>query len=269
MVKAQLAKPIYKVEALLKSDKWAMQQKLDGQRMIVKCGEKVEAFNREGAPKKCPKEIMDYFSTLSTSWTFDGELIDSKFYMFDILEIPTGNIQNWTLERRDQLLTKLSTKLADPIYKVPLIRKDKKEVFESLQEKHVEGVVFKQLEAPYLNKKTYNFLKYKFVNDVDCVVLDAGFEDKSNLVLGMYDGREFVEVGRVSSLTGDGPKVQIGDVVKVTILYSTKDNRLYQPVKPMIRTDKKPKQCHLSQMKETRTCRDIFKTVEGLVDISD
>lgn len=267
MPKAQLAKPVFNVEPLLKSNKWGMQQKLDGQRMIVKCGDGVEAFNREGAPKVCPKNISEYFSTLNSTWIFDGELIGDKYYLFDILEIPTGNIQNWTLQRRNELLQKLAAKLQDPVYTVPLILENKKEALQSLQEKRVEGVVFKQLESPYVGKKTYSFLKYKFVNDVDCVVMDLGFLDKKNIVLGMYDRKNLVEVGRVSSLTGDGPRVQVGDVVKVTILYSTKDNRLYQPVKPIIRTDKNKFDCKISQMKETRTHKEVFRTVEDLVDI--
>ena len=268
MIKAQLAKPVYEVEALLKSKKWGLQQKLDGQRMIVKCGDKVEAFNREGAPKKCPNNISHFFSTLSSTWVFDGELIGDKYYLFDILEIPTGNIQDWTCERRNALLQKLSTKLKDPVYVVPLVIERKREALETLKGNRAEGVIFKNLEAPYLNKKTYNFLKYKFINDVDCVVLDVGLDDKSNISLGMWDGRSFVEVGRVSSLTGDGPAIEKNDVVSVTILYSTKDNRLYQPVKPMLRYDKHAKDCKISQLKETRTCKEVFKTQEDLVDIS-
>lgn len=266
MIRAQLAKPVYQVDQLLVSDKWGMQQKLDGQRMIVRCGSEVEAFNREGAPKNCPANIRKYFSSLH-SWIFDGELIGDQYYVFDILEIPTGNIQNWTFQRRNELLQKLASKLQKPVHVVPLFIDNKKEILESLMEKKSEGVIFKQLEAPYVGKKTYSFLKYKFVNDVDCVVLGRDLDDKQNLSLGMWDGNKLTEVGRVSSLTGDGPRARVGDVVKVTILYSTKDNRLYQPVKPIIRTDKSPLQCTTSQLKETRTHKEVFKTAAGLVDI--
>lgn len=268
MIKAQLAKPVYEVKALLDSDRWGMQQKLDGQRMIIKCGGKVEAFNREGGPKKCPNNISNFFSTLTSTWVFDGELVGSKYYIFDILEIPTGNIQNWTLKRRNDLLEKLSSKFVSPVYVVPLILNKKEEALKKLKKNNAEGVIFKNLESPYLNRKTYNFLKYKFVNDVDCVVLDVGLDDKSNLSLGMWDGNKYVEVGRVSSLTGDGPKIKKHDVVKVTILYSTKDNRLYQPVKPMLRDDKTARDCSISQLAETKTCKEVFKTLEDLVDIS-
>jgi hypothetical protein len=45
----------------------------------------------------------------------------------------------------------------------------------------------------------------------------------------------------------------VGDVVTVILLYSTDDNRLYQPTMPKIRLDKAPEECGWDQLDLCRT----------------
>jgi ATP-dependent DNA ligase len=258
-MKAQLAKATNNPTQYLNSDQWAMQQKIDGWRMILECGsEGIKTLNRNGDPLKCPAAITRSFKDFTTHWIFDGELLDDTYYIFDVLEIPTGNIQSWELSRRYELLYMLEDKFPDNVKLLPLIVEGKEERLEEYKEAGLEGVVFKLLSAEYLNKRTSAFLKYKFIKQVDCVILDAGFNEKDNFVLGMFNGVEYVDVGKVSSLTGDGPKAQIGNVVQVDILYVTDGNRLYQPVKPKIRTDKKPEECSVDQLLEYKTNKVVI-----------
>lgn len=248
-MKAQLPKSTNSPHQYLNSDKWGMQQKIDGWRMLLSCGnDGVVTYNRKGDILECPENIIEYFSVFTTDWTFDGELLDGVYYIFDLLEVPTGNVQNWPLIKRYEMLEMLANKFDGPIELVPLIVEDKETLFTSMKESRKEGVVFKLLSAPYINKTTSNFLKFKFINQVDCVILDKGIEDKDNFLLGLFDGKDFREVGKCSSLTGDGPQANIGDVVQVDILYVTKGDRLYQPVKPKLRWDKRPQECDISQL---------------------
>ena len=256
-MKAQLARSTNLPQHYILSDIWGMQQKVDGHRMLINCGDTVQAFNRQGDPRECPEEITSFFSALR-GWTFDGELLDDKYYIFDILEIPTGNCQNWPLLKRYELLEKLESKLKNPVYLLPLFIENKQEQFDKLLEDKAEGVIFKLLDAPYVNKKSSNFLKYKFINEVDCVILEAGFNDKENFVLGLWDGSGFVDVGKCSSLTADGPSAKVGDVVTVQVLYSTKGGRLYQAVAPRLRHDKAPQECLVGQIEECRTNKQIL-----------
>ena len=64
-MRAQLPKNTNTPQQYLKSDKWGMQQKIDGWRMLLSCGEKVETFNRKGDLLECPENIVDYFKAVS------------------------------------------------------------------------------------------------------------------------------------------------------------------------------------------------------------
>lgn len=256
-MRAQLPKNTNTPQQYLKSDKWGMQQKIDGWRMLLSCGEKVETFNRKGDLLECPENIVDYFKEFTTNWTFDGELLNGVYYIFDLLEIPTGNVQSWPLSRRYEMLEMISSKFNGPIELVPLITENKEEKFHEFKDGRNEGVVFKLLSAPYINKETSNFLKFKFISQVDCVILDKGIDNKDNFLLGLFDGVGFQEVGKCSALTGDGPNVKIGDVVQVDILYVTKGDRLYQPVKPKLRFDKTPQECLVDQLELYRANKEV------------
>ena len=258
-MKAQLASGVSQYQTYLDSPAWAMQQKVDGWRMLLECGPELKTYNRKGEDLDCPQEIRDAFSGLTTEWLFDGELLDGKYYIFDIIRIPTGSVKSWPLSKRYEMLSKLASKLGAVATVLPMFvsTEDKTEAFEKLRDSNAEGVVFKRLDGEYMEKKSTNFLKYKFVNQVDCVVLDTGINDKDNLLLGMYDGKSIVEVGKCSALTGDGPLVKVGDIVQVNALYSTEGGRLYQPVKPKLRTDKTALECELSQLLEIKANKEV------------
>jgi ATP-dependent DNA ligase len=113
-----------------------------------------------------------------------------------------------------------------------------------------EGLMFKRRDGAYTpGRRSSSLLKIKFRHDVDCIVIDTNLNGKSNMSLGLLDANNnLVEVAECTALAGDGPKIKPGMVVTVIYLYATKDNRLYQPTKPMIRTDKKLKECTLDQL---------------------
>jgi ATP-dependent DNA ligase len=258
VVKAQLPQTTKTATPYLSNDNWGMQQKIDGRRMLLSCGETVETFNRKGDHLDCPDSIIEYFSAFTTHWLFDGELLNDTYYIFDVLEIPTGDIRSWPLSRRYEMLSMLKDKFDGPVEVLPLYLENKEEIMQDLLTVTAEGVVFKRLDAEYVGKKTNSQLKYKFVKQVDCVILDRGVENKDNFLLGMYDGEKFIDVGKCSSLTGDGPQLDVGSVVQVDILYVTKGNRLYQPVKPMAGTDKDPTECLIDQLEEYKTTKEVL-----------
>ena len=135
----------------------------------------------------------------------------------------------------------------------------KKEFYVRLRREKAEGVVFKRRGAVYKQGRSTYLLKHKFTKTVDCVIIARNVDDKDNFVLAMYD--EFgclQEVGKVSALTGDGPKLKIGDVAEVTILYATNSNKLYQPVSPKLRLDKTEKECTLDQLEEMKPSKKVF-----------
>jgi hypothetical protein len=111
-----------------------------------------------------------------------------------------------------------------------------------------EGVIFRRLDAGYIQKRSSNLLKYKFRHDADCVVTALGTKGKANMALGLMSCGSLVDVGECSALTGDQHRIRVGDVVTVTYLYASSDRRLVQPTKPRLRRDKDPADCTIDQL---------------------
>lgn len=255
-MQAQLPKDCSDPNIYLDSPEWGISQKIDGQRMILSIDSgKVTGYNRNGVQRDVPATISNYLKDMPVSFTLDGELLDDQYNMFDII---SGTICSWQLERRYQLVCDLAERMdSNIIRKVSIHTLNKREIFDDLLYSNAEGVVFKKLSAPYKSGRNSNFIKYKFLNEVDCYVTELGCESKSNIVLSMWNGNEFIEVGKCSALTADGPSVKVGDVVTVTCLYATDSDRLYHTVMPRIRTDKLPQDCVIDQLELCRTNKEV------------
>lgn len=251
-----------RLEALLSDDRWAMSQKLDGHRFVVQTGP-VNVYNRHGEERTVPRELAAALGWIEAHWVLDGEWLDNTLHVFDIISTSRGSVTRWPWETRQKLLGDLVPKIALKTDAVTLVQQvhgteAKRELFDRCRDNMVEGVVFALTDSRYWQgKRTEMVYKYKFIKEVDCIVLRKGLDGKDNLEIGMFRNGAIVSVGRVSALTGDGPKVQPGDVVTVKVLYSTEAGRLFHPVKPILRTDKRPIECTFDQVEAIKTNREI------------
>lgn len=245
----------------LNDPNYLISQKIDGRRLVAGVRDrKPFAYNRSGDSLTLPPHLDEILKRrFPGSWLFDGELIEKDYYIFDVLEFPGGKLTNNPYSERLQLIESILSEGQIPLlHYVPSYGLNKHQFFERCQRDNYEGVVFKRINAPYSPGRTKSQLKFKFTHTVDCVVLATRSDDKDNLTLGLDDGTKMVEVGRVSALTGDGGKVTIGDVVEVTCLYVTEDDKLYQPTKPKLRQDKYPDECDILQLEDCRPNKSII-----------
>ena len=254
-MKAQLLKEVHEqdLDKLLDSDDYAISQKLDGVRLIVsRVGLSVHGIGRSGNGIVIPCNIKSDFMKVRSDWTFDGELIGNTYHVFDVIEFPSGSLALQPWQTRHNLCKEVLRDFSDHVKIVPQhFGNDKRPFFERCKEERTEGVVFANINDRYrFGMRSPNTLKYKFVKTIDCVVTDKNINGKDNLVLSVYDNGELVDVGKCSAITGHGKHYdfKIGDVVTVTYLYGTKSRRLYQPVSPILRTDKDANECLMSQM---------------------
>lgn len=250
--------PIDQLDRYIHDDQWALEQKIDGHRVLMHVidGNPIPV-NRNGDVKKVPQPIFDAFHTeaFMGHWAFDGELIDGIFVVFDLPLVPQLITPNDRYFERRKVLDQVFTMWSDPaVQKLPwsLSVEEKTLLLVAVKAMNGEGLMLKKLDSVYYpGRRSFSTLKCKFTADIDCVVMELGRGGKANMVLGVYRDGELVEVGDCGALTGDGPKVKVGDVVCVTYLYATTDNRLFQPTMPKIRTDKLPEQCTFDQLKYT------------------
>lgn len=250
--KAQLASTSrYPVEVLLSNDLLVMQEKLNGRRGMVRVKDGVASFfNRIGEKRPLPYFLKNSFRPLKGDYLFDGEVLGKQFHVFDLTESPHLR-ENASWAERNKVLLSL-----EGLPGLSMVQTfwggQKPTAFQRMKESHAEGVVFKDQRAPYRGGRTDSWIKYKFVHDVDCVVTAVRPTGRDNLELAVYAGQTLVPVGKVSALSGDGPRVALGDVVTVTVLDVSDSNQLIQPVTPMIRDDKKPEECGIDQLASAR-----------------
>lgn len=214
---------------LPRGEEWAYEPKLDGFRAIVFVdGEDAYIQSRGG------KALARYFPELSFApgrWVLDGELvirdaegrlefdalqsrihpaesrinllaqeIPAEFVAFDLLAEGDESLLDAPLAERRARLEAIAAKTGLEL--TPLTA-DEGRAEEWLGS--IEGVMAKQLDAPYLPGKRKGMAKIKRERTIDCVVLGwrPGKEEGTvgSLILGLYDDGELRPVGHISGFT--------------------------------------------------------------------
>lgn len=247
-----------RLSSLCNDDAYWADQKLDGHRCLMHVQDgRVIPVSRSGLELPVHPPILKEFAAFKASnerWVFDGEYIDHKFYIFDLVEAGRHVSPRVVYEDRRDVLEHFygAWSPGDTVHLIPNWRtpQEKLDLSQRVKAQGGEGMMFKRRDAAYTpGMRSEALLKIKYRHDVDCIVIDTGLNGKSNMSLGLLDANNtLVEVAECTALAGDGPRIKPGMVVKVIYLYATKDNRLYQPTKPTIRTDKKLKDCTLDQL---------------------
>jgi ATP-dependent DNA ligase len=216
-------------KALPEGEEWAYEPKLDGFRAIVYVdGDESYIQSRGG------KDLNRYFPELTFApgrWVLDGELVirDADGNLeFDALqerihpaqsriellsqEIPAGYIVFDLLAEGDESL--LERPLGERRGRLEAIAEragleltpltpDEAQAERWLAS--IEGVMAKDLTAPYIPGKRKGMAKVKRERTIDCVVMGwrPGKEEGTvgSLILGLYDGEELRTVGHISGFS--------------------------------------------------------------------
>jgi ATP-dependent DNA ligase len=216
-------------KALPTGAEWAYEPKLDGFRAIVFVdGEDFYIQSRSG------KELARYFPELGFApgrWVLDGELVirDADGNLeFDLMqerihpaqsriellsrEIPASYVVFDLLAEGDEVLlqaplaerrARLEAIAADAGLELTPLTPDAAQAERWLGS--IEGVMAKQLDAPYEPGKRRGMAKVKRERTIDCVVMGwrPGKEEGTvgSLILGLYDGGELRSVGHISGFS--------------------------------------------------------------------
>jgi ATP-dependent DNA ligase len=234
-----LAPPIKPQLALTRKElpvgeEWAYEPKLDGFRAIVFVdGDEAYIQSRGG------KALSRYFPELRFEpgrWVLDGELVirdEDGNVEFDSLqmrihpaesriellskEIPASFVGFDLLAEGDESL--LEAPLSERRARLEAIAKragleltpltpDAEQAERWLGS--IEGVMAKQLDAPYLPGKRKGMAKVKRERTIDCVVMGwrPGKEEGTvgSLILGLYDGDELRTVGHISGFSAEAKR---------------------------------------------------------------
>jgi ATP-dependent DNA ligase len=212
-------------------EEWAYEQKLDGFRAIVFVDGVDSYIQSRGG-----KELNRYFPELSFPlgrYVLDGELVirDAEGNLeFDALqsrihpaesrikllseEIPAGFVAFDLLAENDEALLetefgqrrgRLEGLMSETSIELSVLSPETEQA--ELWLRTTEGVMAKQLDAPYVPGKRKGMAKVKREREIDCVVMGwrPGKEEGTvgSLILGLYDGDDLRSVGHISGFSAE------------------------------------------------------------------
>jgi ATP-dependent DNA ligase len=127
-----------------------------------------------------------------------------------------------------------------------------------------EGVMFRLKQGHYQPaKRSSSLIKYKLVNEADCLVT-AAHPTKESVTLSVFnDDGDLIEVGQASTI-GKTPTPTVGSVWETKFQYvmSAETPRMVQPRLSRIRDDKSPGECQLIQFATCVTDKSVQQSHE-------
>jgi bifunctional non-homologous end joining protein LigD len=223
-------------------------------------GAAINGINRKGLMCGIPSVLINEVRQISGDCIIDGESIGEVYWAFDILSKHGVDVRSQPYRDRlfalSQIISpdfgfiKLVDTASDPEEKISMLEKLKRE-------KH-EGVVFKELDAPYTpvrpNSGGSQF-KHKFYATASFIVWKVNTKRSVSLALwGVSKGQPTstpiqVDAGNVT-IPSNHQVPKVGTVVEVRYLYAFKESGvIYQPVYLGQRSDIDPSECVVEQLK--------------------
>lgn len=239
------------LEKLFKDEKWFMQEKFDGRRLMVKKDDDCVAINKKGLAILIPEIVADIVKSVPHQIVTDGEIIGEKYYIFDILEYKKENLRTTGAKNRYEILKTIPELQA---YIVPAFfdEASKRAAFAELEEKEKEGAVFKKEDSNYVSGRPAsggNQLKHKFWASATVKVIKQ-HKTKRSVTVAVYDGQKEIDMGNVT-IPANYDIPAVGELVEVIYLYchTGEGGKLYQSKYKGVRDDQDLSDCNYGQIK--------------------
>ena len=252
----QLLNPIdeAQVSELIVDDDFCAQEKLDGRRLIIqKKGQNILGINKKGLTIGLPLPVFEVVRGFDADVAIDSESIGDNVYAFDLLELDGVDIRSWPYRERLAALMNLLFSVQQRVIKLvdtAFTAHQKLEMLKKLKEAKREGIVFKQIFAPYTPGRPssggYQF-KHKFVATLSALV--AKVNKQRSVEISLMGKNGWQTAGNVTIPANQSiPKA--GEVVEVRYLYAHQQSDvLFQPVYLGLRNDVDALECRVSQLK--------------------
>lgn len=266
----QLLNPISEDEAmrLMADDRWAMQEKMDGERRAVHAvADSVTGINRKGLSVPLPQAIVDELQFIVANTgeiLIDGEIVGDILWVFDLhIKGKRLHALPW-LGRITLAESILSCCLNIKTVPVAVTPTEKRRLWDKVKAAHGEGVVFKLASGPVREGRPNtggDWLKSKFTESASCCVIEAN-AGKRSVRIGLLDihpdaidGQQMIPVGNVT-IPPNQAIPTAGNIVEVGYLYAYPGGSLYQPVYRGQRTDIDIGACTKGQLKYKPAARE-------------
>jgi bifunctional non-homologous end joining protein LigD len=254
-VRCQLLNAIEESEVsrLLADTRHCLQEKYDGRRLLIrKLDHEITGINRRGLVVAIPEPIRAAITMIPANCLIDGEAVGDTLHAFDLLEVNGRDLrQRHYLDRHSGLLALIPPNQPALLCISTMTEpNDKAKMYDQLRLANREGVVFKDMSAPFTAGRPNSGgsqVKFKFVETASFVVI--GHNAKRSVTLGLSDGDKMVPAGNVT-IPPNHAIPEMGDVVETRYLYAFKESgAIYQPVYLGRRTDIPADECCVDQLK--------------------
>jgi ATP-dependent DNA ligase len=232
--------------------RWGYQEKFNGEyRTICKDSNGIHDFNRNGDPAKgLPSDLIAVLKNHPLhQFVIAGELVGNRsLKLFDALVLGNANYATMAYEVREtryHMAFDDYHKLIVPTY-TARTQETKAALALQLLEEGAEGVILRDMLAPYVEGKNGQHKKVKFWKTLDAVVLGPDPKGHHSVRLACYDERGTLREICGAKILDFHPKK--GDVVEVKYNKGTRNNHIMEIHMERIRTDKLPVECLLSQI---------------------
>ena len=241
------------MERLINNPDFGVQEKSDGERRAALKGGK-EGANKKGQLVGLPQETSEAIikSLEGEDATLDAELVGKEFIAFDILSYKGDDLRAAPYyERLSILKSAVRPNLLVTVVSTARSAADKRAKISALRSKNAEGVVFKDMNAPYTAGRPasggaqFKF-KFKASATVKVASITAGKRSVATSVLEA-DG-SWRDVGKVT-IPPNRDIPAVGALVEVEYLYAYPTSSLFQPVYKGERSDVDESDCKASQLK--------------------
>ena len=140
------------------------------------------------------------FSTLKDAISANG---DMTLFAFDVLELDGERLEKLPNVQRKDRLRALIDGADQRLQFAEHIAGEGEKLFQTMCREGYEGIVSKRADAPYLGKRTQNWLKIKCLHRQEFVIVGWTESDKSRgfraLLLGVHDGDTLRYAGKVGT----------------------------------------------------------------------
>jgi bifunctional non-homologous end joining protein LigD len=263
-VHCQLLNPVEELavnDLLASSDYW-LQEKFNGRRFLLrKVGDTVTGINRLGLTIAVPSTLAEAARSFPHDFIIDGEAVGDVLHAFDLIELKGKDLRPKPYkERYVRLMNLLISRQQRSIRSVEtaFLPRQKDRLLAQLRGEGKEGVVFKQIDAPYTagrpNSGGSQF-KYKFCESASFVV--SGINERRSVSLALFHDGRSCSAGNVT-IPPNHPIPEVGAVVDCRYLYAFRESgAIYQPVYLGVRDDIPAAECTRAQLKYKAESQEV------------